>query len=71
MAPNSVPLEHELIHDIIDTVELSELQIAQAVDCINRILRISSNIRLYGSVKLPLDKIGRPIHRFLFFSGVI
>lgn len=68
MSPNSAPLEHELIHDVIDTVGLSTLLIEQAVDCKNHILIISSNMRLYDSVKLPPEKVGGQFLDFPLFE---
>lgn len=61
MAPNLAPLKHELIYDMIHSGELSTSQMALAAGC-NRstILRISSNIRMFGSVKAPPNKGGRP-----------
>lgn len=61
MAPNLAPSKHELIYDMIHSGELSISQMAQAAGC-NRstILRISSNIRIFGSVKAPPNKGGQP-----------
>ena len=52
MAPNLAPSKHELIYGMIYSGELSISQMAQAAGC-NRstILRISSNIQMFGSVK--------------------
>ena len=61
MAPNLAPSKHKLIYDMIHSGELSISQKAQAAGC-NRstILRISSNIRMFGSVKAPPKRGGRP-----------
>ena len=61
MAPNLAPSKHELIYDMIRSGELSMSQMAKAASCNKRtILRISSNIRTFGSVKAPPNKGGRP-----------
>ncbi|OQE62925.1 hypothetical protein PENNAL_c0256G04169 [Penicillium nalgiovense] len=61
MAPNLAPSKHELIHDMLRSGELSMSQMAKAAGCNKRtILRISSNIRTFGSVKAPPNKGGRP-----------
>lgn len=50
MAPNLAPSKHELIYDMIHSGELSVSQMAQAAGCSKRtILRISANIRLFGT----------------------
>lgn len=61
MAPNLAASKHELIYDMIDSGELSISQMAEAAGC-NRstILRISPNIRMFGTVKAPRNKDGRP-----------
>lgn len=61
MAPNLAPSKHELIYDMIYSGELSLTDMAQAAGCNkSTISRISSNIRIFGSVKAPLNKGGRP-----------
>jgi transposase len=61
MAPNLAPSKHEFIHDMIRSGELSISEMAEAAGCNkSTILRISSNIRMFGSVKAPPNKGGRP-----------
>lgn len=61
MAPNLAPSKGKPIYDMIHRGDLSISQMAQAAGC-NRstILRISSKIRMFGSVKSPSNKGGRP-----------
>lgn len=59
MAPNLAASKHEPIHDMI--IELSTSQMAEVPGCNKRtILRISSNIRLFNSVKALPNKGGEP-----------
>lgn len=61
MAPNLAPSKLELISDMIHSRELSVSQMARAAGCNRRtILRISSNIKIFGSAKAPPNKGGRP-----------
>lgn len=61
MAPNLASCKHELIYDMIHSSELSITEMARAAGCNKRtISRISSNIRVFGSVKVPLIKDGQP-----------
>jgi len=61
IAPNLAPSKHELIYDMIHSGELSITEMAQAAGCNNSTFsRISSNIRMFGSVKAPLIRGGRP-----------
>ncbi|KAL2700391.1 hypothetical protein AAEP93_008914 [Penicillium crustosum] len=61
MAPNLAASKHELIYDMIHSGELSVSQMAKAAGCHrSTILRISSNIKDFGSVKAPPNKGGRP-----------
>jgi transposase len=61
MAPNLAASKHELIYDMIHSGELSVSEMAEAAGCNkSTIRRISSNIRLFGSVKAPPNKGGRP-----------
>lgn len=61
MPPNLAPSKHKLIYDIIHSGELSITEIAQAASCNkSTISRISSNIRMFGSVKAPQIKGGPP-----------
>jgi transposase len=61
MAPNLAPSKHELIYDMIQSGELSITKMAQAAGCNqSTISRISSNIRIFGSVKEPPIEGGRP-----------
>jgi transposase len=61
MALTLAPSKHELIYDMIHSGELSINEMARAAGCNkSTISRISSNIRMFGSVKAPLNKGGRP-----------
>jgi transposase len=61
MAPNLAASKHELIRDMISSGELSTSQMAKTAGCSKRtILRISSNLRFFGSIKAPPNKGGRP-----------
>lgn len=51
----------EFIHDMISSDELTTSEIAEAAGCSKRaIIRIRSNLRLFGSIKAPSIKAGRP-----------
>lgn len=61
MAPNLAPSKHELIYDMIHSGERSITKMALAAGCNkSTIWRISSNIRMFGTVKAPPIKGGRP-----------
>jgi hypothetical protein len=61
MAPYLASSKHELIDDVISSGELSVLQMAKSAGCNKRTnIRISSNIRTFGSVKAPLNEGSRP-----------
>jgi transposase len=61
MAPNLAASTLELIHDIISSSELTAAQMAEAAGCSERMItRLRSNLRLFGSVKAPPNKGGRP-----------
>ncbi|KAJ6150244.1 hypothetical protein N7471_001443 [Penicillium samsonianum] len=61
MAPNLAPSKHELIYDMIHGGELSINETAQAAGYNkSTISRISSNIRMFSSVKALPIKGGRP-----------
>jgi transposase len=61
MAPNLARSTLEFIHDMISSGELTNSQMAQAAGCSKRaILRIRSNLRLFGTIKAPPIKAGRP-----------
>lgn len=61
MAPNLAKSTLEFIHDMISSGELTASQIAEAAGCSKRaITRIRSNMRLFGSIKAPSIKAGRP-----------
>jgi len=61
MAPNLAKSTLVLIHDMIANNELTTSQISKAAGCSKRaIFRIRSNLRLFGSVKTPPIKPGRP-----------
>ena len=61
MAPNLAKSTLVLIYDMIASNELTTSQMAKAAGCSKRaIIRIRSNLRLFGSVKAPPMKPGRP-----------
>lgn len=61
MAPNLAKSTLRLIYDMISSSELTTFQIAQVAGCSKRaILRIRSNLRLFGTIKAPSIKAGRP-----------
>lgn len=61
MAPNLAKSTLEFIHDMISSGELTTSQIAEAAGCSKRaITRIRSNLRLFGSIRAPSIKAGRP-----------
>ncbi|KAJ5335558.1 hypothetical protein N7452_007961 [Penicillium brevicompactum] len=61
MVPNLAKSTLVLIRDIISSDELSTSGMAAAAGCSERtIARIRSNLRLFGSVKAPPIKAGRP-----------
>ncbi|KAJ5703719.1 hypothetical protein N7493_010857 [Penicillium malachiteum] len=61
MAPNLAKSTLVLICDMISSDELSISEMAAAAGCSKRaITRIRSNLRLFGSVKAPPIKAGRP-----------
>lgn len=61
MAPNLAKSTLKLVHDMISSGELTTSQMAQAAGCSKRaILRIRSNLRLFGTIKAPPIKAGRP-----------
>lgn len=61
MAPNLAASQHELIRDMILSRSLTTAQMASVANCSERSIRhIRSNMRLFGSVKAPPIKAGRP-----------
>jgi transposase len=61
MAPNLAKSTLEFIHGMISSGELTTAQIAEAAGFSQRaITRIRSNMRLFGSIKAPSIKDGRP-----------
>jgi transposase len=61
MAPNLAASTLELIHDMIKSNELTAAQMAEAAGCSERtITRLRSSLRLFGSMKAPSNKGGRP-----------
>lgn len=61
MAPNLAKTTLRLIQDMISSGELTTSQIAQAAGCSKRtMIRIRSNLQLFGSIKAPAIKAGRP-----------
>lgn len=63
MAPNLAQSTLDLIHDMISSDELTTSQMAEAAGCSKRaIIRIRSNLHLFGHVKAPPIKRGRPRH---------
>ena len=61
MAPNLAQSTLELVHDMISSGDLTTSQMAEAAGCSKHtIIRIHSNLRLFGSIKAPPIKGGRP-----------
>lgn len=61
MAPNLAPSTRQFTHDMILCNELTPSQIAEAAGCHrSTITRHRSNVRLFGSVRAPPNKGGRP-----------
>jgi transposase len=61
MAPNLAASTLTLIHDMIVSNELTVPQMAEAAGCNERtIRRLRSNMRLFGSLKAPPNRRGRP-----------
>lgn len=61
MAPNLAESTLEMIRDMILSDELTASEMARAAGCSKRaIFRIRSNIRLFGTIKAPSIKAGRP-----------
>lgn len=61
MAPNLAKSTFILIRDIISSNKLTTSQMAEAAGCSKQaIIRIRSNLRLFGSVKAPPIKARRP-----------
>ncbi|KAF4262843.1 hypothetical protein CNMCM8812_004371 [Aspergillus fumigatus] len=61
MAPNLAASTLAFIHDMIVSNELTVPQMAEAAGCNERtIRRLRSNMRLFGSVKAPPNRRGRP-----------
>ena len=61
MAPNLAASTLQLIHDMILSNDLTVSKMAEAACCSERtIRRIRSNMRLFGGVKVPPNKGGRP-----------
>jgi hypothetical protein len=60
MALNLAPSKHKFIYDMIRSGELSILELAEAAGYNkSTILRISSNIRMFSSIKALANKCGR------------
>lgn len=61
MAPNLAPSTLEFIHGMIISNDLTVSKMAEAAGCNERtIRRLRSNMRLFGGVKAPPNKGGRP-----------
>jgi hypothetical protein len=61
MAPNLARSTLDLIHDMLVSGELTTSQMAEAAGCSKRaIIRLRSNLQLFGSIKAPRIKGGRP-----------
>jgi hypothetical protein len=61
MAPNLASSKLQLIYNMISSNELSISQMAKAAGCSKRtIIRLSSNVRLFGSIKAPPNNGGQP-----------
>lgn len=61
MAQNLAASQHKLIRDIILSRSVTTTQMADVAGCSERSIRyIRSNLRLFGSVRAPPNKPGRP-----------
>lgn len=61
MAPNLKPAQLELIHHMMQTNSLTTFQMAHAADCSKQsIVRIRSNLKVFGNVMAPRNSVGRP-----------
>ncbi|CAK38232.1 uncharacterized protein An03g03280 [Aspergillus niger] len=61
MAPNLAQSTLDLIHDMLVSGELTTSQMARTANCSKRaIFRLRSNLRLFGTLKAPPIKGGRP-----------
>lgn len=61
MAPNLARSTLDLIHDMLISGELTTSQMAEAAGCSKRaIIRLRANLQLFGSLKAPQIKGGRP-----------
>ncbi|OQD95160.1 hypothetical protein PENVUL_c118G04214 [Penicillium vulpinum] len=61
MAPNLAESTLEMIRDMILSNKLTASEMARAAGCSKRaIFRIRSNLRLFGTIKAPPVKAGRP-----------
>jgi hypothetical protein len=59
MAPNLARSTLDLIHDMLVSGELTTSQMAEAAGCSKRaIIRLRSNLQLFGSIKAPRIKGG-------------
>ena len=60
MAPRLSPSKLRFIHDMIESQSLTTLQIADAAECSDRTIKnIRRNLRLFGTVHAPLNRVGR------------
>lgn len=61
MAPNLARSTLDLIHDMLISGELTTSQMAETAGCSKRaIIRLRANLQLFGSLKAPQIKGGRP-----------
>jgi hypothetical protein len=61
MAPNLTPPQLELIHHMIQSNSLTTSEMAYAADCSKQsIVRIRSNLKVFGNVRAPRNSVGRP-----------
>lgn len=59
MAPNLAESQHQLIHDMILSVYLTQVEMADVAGCSERTIRnIASNVRLF-STRAPANRAGR------------
>jgi transposase len=60
MAPNLAKSQHQLIHDMILSESLTQVEMADVAGCSERTIRnITSNVQLYGTTKAPGNRAGR------------
>jgi hypothetical protein len=60
MAPRLPPAKLQFIHDMIQSKSLTTSQMADAAECSERTIKnIRKNLRLFGNVHAPPNRVGR------------